>query len=91
MENFKIYHDGELDKTEFATRKATIIGSTLIEGVQAYGEQVGGAFAVMTQKIGHSLAAGLFDAFHGTNMQDQLHEQWESERRAEFAGKIGLL
>lgn len=90
ISNLKIYNDGELDKIDYAAKKAAAIGSTVMDGLSAYGEQVKTATGHLFTNIGHSLMAGAFDAFHGTDTRDQLHKQWEDERYTEFVGRIGL-
>lgn len=90
LANFKVYEDGKLVKTDYAAKKAAVIGSTVMDGLSAYGEQVKTATGHLFTNIGHSLMAGAFDAFHGTDTRDQLHKQWEDAQYTEFVGRIGL-
>lgn len=91
LSNFKIYQDGELDKVAYAKTKAAVIGGNVLDGISAYGEQVGNAFSNLATQIGQSLSTSMFDMLHGTDYHDQLVSQWETEARTEFIGKVGLL
>lgn len=90
LTNFKIYEDGELVRTDYAKKQVIALGTSAIDGLEAYGGQVRGAFGNLVHNIGLSLSATIHDAIYKTDYAERLHGQWATERETAFVERLGL-